>query len=243
MLKTYTFPLEGTGGGAGSGVESGPLIDEQNEKAFTLAGRERTFLARIIVWGGSATLLAVTFIFASIAATSGPGAHGQSFTRIGVSFLVSLVIYATFDSLYVIFLEIPYFRTPLFSYHGTDRIYKEEADPVPRGWYLTFPAFFVLAAIAITVLAVLPALDTLDYWIAATNGWTLGMFVYATLGLVQIWTVARFPMELAVLQTLWGASLCFLVSISTLGFTQLVPNGDATDGALVANAPNATSGA
>lgn len=229
-MKTYKFPLETNGQ---AGIESGPLIGQAGQ-VVTWYGRTRTPFGRVIVWLGSFTILALIFLFAGIEAGAGTDKHNQHIGRIFGSIAISFLIYVGLDVPYVLLIERPCFQTPLYAYHGTDQIYTvQRPDGLPRLWYITFPAVFLLASLAITFLAVLPSLEFLDYWKCASRGWLLGAWAYGNLSLVQIWSMPRFPLELAVIQTLWGSFLCFIVSLATTGFVQFLENGELSPSANV----------
>lgn len=78
------------------------------------------------------------------------------------------------------------------------------ADPVV-GW--AAGVFYVVYAVAVTVLVVRPELDTGTTGTAAAKGAVLGVAAYATFGFTDLAIVEGWPVRLAVVDTVWGGVL------------------------------------
>ena len=65
-------------------------------------------------------------------------------------------------------------------------------------------AFYLMYALGLVVLAVLPAAESGGVWRASMNGALLGAFAYATYDLTNLATLRGWPVWLAAMDIAWG---------------------------------------
>ena len=200
MLR-FQFPLAVDG----SALEetSGATPDDD----IPPGGRELGVLGWTLLLSTSGVAIGVAIV---LAALSTDYDAGIVFASLGLT----LLIYLAIDVPYATQVEVPLFQQPLYKKHGTMQVLK--SGPGARTPVL-IALFFPLAAIAISFIAVLPSLPTVDYLSAAAKGWICGLFAYGTLALVFTWTVPRSPLELIGIQALSGCILSCVTSVSTVG--------------------------
>ncbi len=77
--------------------------------------------------------------------------------------------------------------------------------------------FYLIFAIAIVILAVRPGLDASSIWMAVGYGAVLGLAAYGTYDMTNISTLKGWPVQLTIVDMVWGTILTALASASGYG--------------------------
>jgi len=73
-------------------------------------------------------------------------------------------------------------------------------------------AFYVVFAIAIVILAVLPGLGAGSVWVAIGYGAVLGLAAYGTYDMTNLSTLKGWPASLSIVDMIWGTVLTSIAS-------------------------------
>ncbi len=73
--------------------------------------------------------------------------------------------------------------------------------------------FYVLYISGMVVFVVEPGVKSSSVWQAVLRGAFFGLITYGTYDLTNLATLARWPLLITVVDMLWGASLCSLVTL------------------------------
>ena len=80
--------------------------------------------------------------------------------------------------------------------------------------------FYLIYIIGIIFFAVRPAINENSWIQAVFLGALFGFFTYATYDLTNLATIKNWPMSIVLVDILWGASLCGLVSLSSFAISR-----------------------
>ncbi len=72
--------------------------------------------------------------------------------------------------------------------------------------------FYLLFIVGILYFAVVPALARGSLWRAVLNGGLFGFFTYMTYELTNMATLPNWPLNVVLIDTAWGVTLCAVVS-------------------------------
>ncbi len=76
--------------------------------------------------------------------------------------------------------------------------------------------FYLLFVVGIIYFAVAPALAQRSLWRAMGNGLLFGLFTYMTYDLTNLATLPNWPLDIVLIDTLWGMGLC--ATVATLSY-------------------------
>lgn len=75
--------------------------------------------------------------------------------------------------------------------------------------------FYLLYIVGILVFCVRPAIEKNNWKHAAVLGALFGLFTYATYELTNLATLENWPIEVVVVDILWGMCLCTMVALAS----------------------------
>jgi len=75
--------------------------------------------------------------------------------------------------------------------------------------------FYLIYIAGILYFAVVPSLNNADWHIALLNGAILGFLCYATYDLTNMATIAKWPLQIVIIDILWGTVLTGSVAVGS----------------------------
>ncbi|MBL8079412.1 MAG: DUF2177 family protein [Anaerolineales bacterium] len=79
--------------------------------------------------------------------------------------------------------------------------------------FVTAGVFYLLYIVGMVVFVVEPGVKSYSVWQAVLRGAFFGLITYGTYDLTNLATLARWPLLITVVDMLWGAALCSLVTL------------------------------
>ncbi len=118
-----------------------------------------------------------------------------------VAYLSTVVIFLAID-----FVWLSYAAKSFYKLHLGDLMLDKPNLGIAAGFYLTY-------AIAVVVLAVMPALRANDWTTALLYGALLGMAAYGTYDITNLATLKNWPAIVSVVDWIWGTVLTGCVAM------------------------------
>ena len=115
-------------------------------------------------------------------------------------YLLMVPVFFAVDMLWLGYVARGFYRDNLAAFLAPD-----------VNWPAAF-IFYLLYIVGIMIFAVLPALDKGLFSRALILGALFGFFTYATYDLTNLATLSNWPIKVVIVDIIWGAVLCTLVS-------------------------------
>ena len=126
------------------------------------------------------------------------------------AYVATITIFLLIDYVWLAFVAKSFYRDNL-----GDLMLAQPKLGIAAGFYLMY-------AIAVVVLAVLPALRANDWSIALIYGALIGMAAYGTYDITNLATLKNWPALVSIVDWAWGTILTGIVSLAAFTVARLV---------------------
>ncbi len=126
------------------------------------------------------------------------------------AYIATIVVFLAIDYVWLAFVAKTFYRN-----HLGDLMLAQPKLGIAAGFYLMY-------AIAVVVLAVLPALRANDWTIALLYGALLGMAAYGTYDITNLATLKNWPAIVSIVDWAWGTVLTGIVSVAAYGCVRMI---------------------
>jgi uncharacterized membrane protein len=132
----------------------------------------------------------------------------MSLSRLIISYFLTAIVFFSVDMLWLGFIAKGLYRKYLSSFL-TDQV----------NWTAAI-VFYILFIIGIFVFVILPAVEKNSLFKAIGLGAFFGMITYATYDLTNLATLKNWPIQIVLIDIVWGAVLTSIVSASGYGIVK-----------------------
>jgi uncharacterized membrane protein len=125
----------------------------------------------------------------------------MGFTKIGLLYIITLVIFLAIDMLWLGVISKNFYRTQLGS------LLREQFNLVPA------LLFYLLYIVGLLVFVIVPAVNNASFGQALGLGALFGLMAYATYDLSNLATLNNWPVVIVMADLAWGMTISAITSV------------------------------